>query len=148
MNIVLSFLIVLEVVVALLLILIILIQRSKAGGGLGGLATTSAGVEEAFGASAGNVLTKATVWLLVIFLVNTLGIGVLQGYVQRTLQVDKTLEAPVDSKKLEQDKPKPGPALMPPSPAKPEPGKKPGKPEAAEKEGKPDPGRKSPKSTD
>ena len=57
-------------VCALLLIGIILIQQNKAGGGLGAV---SGGVTESmFGASAANVLTKATTWIAAVFLVSTL----------------------------------------------------------------------------
>ena len=53
----------------LLLALVVMLQKPKEGG-LGGLA---GGMGEAvFGADAGNVLIKVTVWLGVIFLVNTL----------------------------------------------------------------------------
>ncbi len=82
-----------EVLVAVLLIGVILVQRSKAGGGLGGLATNSAGVEEAFGSSAGNVLVKATVYMGIIFLVNTVGIGIIQqslSHAQREGQIAAT----------------------------------------------------------
>ncbi|OVE80779.1 preprotein translocase subunit SecG [bacterium M21] len=72
------------VVVAVLLILVILVQRSKAGGGLGGLATTNAGVEEAFGSGAGNVLIKATVTLAIVFVLNIFGIGLLQSAQKHT----------------------------------------------------------------
>lgn len=57
-------------VITLMLIVIILLQQSKSGGGLGFL---SGGATEAFlGANAGNVLTKSTAWLLIIFLCSTL----------------------------------------------------------------------------
>ena len=80
---------------AVLLILVIMIQRSKAGGGLGGLATTSPGMEEAFGSSAGNVLNKVTAWMAGIFLVNTLLIGLIQDQVQRDAQRDPLARAGV-----------------------------------------------------
>ncbi len=61
---------VVSMICALLLIGIILIQQSKAGGGLGAV---SGGVTESmFGASAANVLTKATTWIAAVFLVSTL----------------------------------------------------------------------------
>ncbi len=58
-----------EVVCSLLLIGVILLQRSK-GEGLG-LAFGAEMGESLFGARATNVLVKATVWLGVIFLLNT-----------------------------------------------------------------------------
>ena len=69
MDILVALLYVVEVVSCLLLALVVMLQKPKEGG-LGGLA---GGMGEAvFGADAGNVLIKVTVWLGVIFLVNTL----------------------------------------------------------------------------
>ncbi|MDD4871047.1 MAG: preprotein translocase subunit SecG [Kiritimatiellae bacterium] len=63
------FLLFVEVVTCLLLVGVILLQKTK-GQGLG--MAFGAGVGEAlFGAQAGNVLTKTTVVLAVIFLLNT-----------------------------------------------------------------------------
>ena len=85
MNIILMFLTGLEVVIALLIIVVILMQRSKSGGGLGAL---SGGVtEEVLGAGAGNFLTKTTVVLSLVFLVNTLLVVVLQGNITRNKNV-------------------------------------------------------------
>lgn len=73
MEILRGLLIAVELVVSLLLILIILVQPSKSGGGLGGAAFGGGGMgEQLFGARAGNVLTKGTVLLSIVFLVNTL----------------------------------------------------------------------------
>lgn len=63
------FLIIVEVVSSLLLIVVILLQKSK-GQGLGMAFGAEMG-EALFGARAGNVLVKATIWLGVIFLLNT-----------------------------------------------------------------------------
>lgn len=63
------FLIIVEVVVSLLLITVILLQKSK-GEGLGMAFGAEMG-ESLFGARAGNVLTKATIYLGIIFMVNT-----------------------------------------------------------------------------
>ena len=64
-----GFLYVVEVVACLLLGLVVMLQKPKEGG-LGGLA---GGMGEAvFGADAGNVLIKVTIWLGAIFLANTL----------------------------------------------------------------------------
>lgn len=66
-----------SIVSAFLLIGIILIQQSKSGGGLGAV---SGGVTESmFGASAGNVLTKATTWIAAIFLLSTLFLATVIG---------------------------------------------------------------------
>ncbi|MGN0847828.1 MAG: preprotein translocase subunit SecG, partial [Kiritimatiellia bacterium] len=69
MSILIGILYVVEVVVCLLLALVVMLQKPKEGG-LGGLA---GGMGEAvFGADAGNVLVKVTIWLGAIFLINTL----------------------------------------------------------------------------
>jgi len=69
MEILVAILYVIEIVACLLLALVVMLQKPKEGG-LGGLA---GGMGEAvFGADAGNVLIKVTVWLGAIFLVNTL----------------------------------------------------------------------------
>ncbi len=66
---------------SLLLIGIIMIQQNKSGGGLGAV---SGGVtEQMFGTSAGNILTKATTWLAVIFLVSTLFLGAVIGRLEK-----------------------------------------------------------------
>ena len=62
-----------EVLVAVLLIGIILLQRSKEQGL--GLAFGSGMGEALFGAEAGNVLTKATVILAIVFMVNTIALA-------------------------------------------------------------------------
>lgn len=63
------FLIAVEVIVSILLIVVILLQKPR-GGGLG-LAFGAEMGEALFGARAGNILVKATIWLGVIFLLNT-----------------------------------------------------------------------------
>ena len=60
---------VIEILSALLLIILVLMQKSKSQGM--GLAFGGAMGESLFGAQMGNVLTKATVILAVVFLVNT-----------------------------------------------------------------------------
>ena len=62
-------LIFMEVVCSVLMIGVILLQKTK-GEGLGMAFGAEMG-ESLFGARAGNVLTKITVWLTVFFLVNT-----------------------------------------------------------------------------
>jgi len=64
-----AILILIEIISSILLIVIVLLQRSK-NEGLG-LAFGSQMGESLFGARAGNVLVKATIWLGIIFLVNT-----------------------------------------------------------------------------
>ena len=68
-------LIILEAALSLALIGLILLQKSK-GEGMGA-AFGGGGSDSLLGARAGNVLTKATVWLGGFFLVNTLVLGVL-----------------------------------------------------------------------
>ncbi len=63
------FLIAIEVISSLLLIVVILLQKSK-GEGLGMAFGAEMG-EALFGARAGNILIKATIWLGVIFMLNT-----------------------------------------------------------------------------
>jgi preprotein translocase subunit SecG len=64
-----AILILIEIISSILLIVIVLLQRSKSEGL--GLAFGSQMGESLFGARAGNVLVKATVWLGIIFMVNT-----------------------------------------------------------------------------
>lgn len=64
-----AILILIEIISSILLIVIVLLQRSKSEGL--GLAFGSQMGESLFGARAGNVLVKATVWMGIIFLVNT-----------------------------------------------------------------------------
>lgn len=64
-----------EVICSVLLVGIILIQKSK-GGGLG-MAFGGGMSESLFGSRAGNVLTKGTVILAMIFMVNTIGLAIL-----------------------------------------------------------------------
>lgn len=70
MEIVRYILVFLEVTCSILLLGIILIQRTK-GQGLGGLGFGQAMGENLFGAQTGNIMTKITVVLAGIFLVNT-----------------------------------------------------------------------------
>lgn len=71
-----ALLIVVEVVSAVLLIGVILIQKTKSQGM--GLAFGSGMGESLFGAQIGNVITKITVTLAIVFLVNTALLAVLQ----------------------------------------------------------------------
>lgn len=84
-------LIVIEVVSAILLIGIILIQKSKDEGL--GLAFGAAMGESLFGSRAGNVLTKITVGLAVVFLIDTLLIGYLMAGAAGTGSVTDRLPA-------------------------------------------------------
>ncbi len=75
--------IVVEVLCCLLLIGLVLLQKSKSEGL--GLAFGAGAGESLFGARAGNVLSKATVVLGIIFMANTLLLGVLFAQKDKTL---------------------------------------------------------------
>ncbi len=75
MSLLISLLLIVEVIAAFLLVVVILAQKSKDqglgmafGGGMG---------ESLFGSRAGNVLTRMTITLAVIFMVNTILLGIL-----------------------------------------------------------------------
>ena len=70
-----SLLLVIVVLSSLLLVIIILLQKSKSEGL--GLAFGSSTGESLFGARAGNVLSKATVTLTIIFLSAALLLGII-----------------------------------------------------------------------
>lgn len=69
-------LILIDVIAALLLIGIILIQKSKSEG-LGGLSFGAGMGEALFGSRTGNVLTRGTITLAIVFLVTTTLLGVI-----------------------------------------------------------------------
>lgn len=75
MNFLIALLIVVEVITCLMLIGLVLLQKSKSEGL--GMAFGAGAGESLFGARAGNVLSKATVILGVVFMANTLALGVL-----------------------------------------------------------------------
>jgi preprotein translocase subunit SecG len=106
MTILIGFLYVVEVITCLLLGLVVILQKPKEGG-LGGLA---GGMGEAvFGADAGNVLIKVTVWLGSIFLVNTLVLASLTSKVNsKSLMASEKAPTPVQQQM---------PALPPAAPA-------------------------------
>jgi preprotein translocase subunit SecG len=70
MSVLIVFLTIVEVLCALLLVLLVLLQRSKDEGL--GMAFGSSMGESLFGAQAATVLTKATVILAAVFMVNTI----------------------------------------------------------------------------
>ena len=91
MSVIRTLLIILEAACSLALIGLILLQKSKDGGL--GLAFGAGGNDSLFGARAGNVLTKATVGIGVVFLVNTLILGMLFAGSASESLVDKELSA-------------------------------------------------------
>ena len=101
-----GFLIFVEILTSILLIGIILLQRSKSQGP-GGLAFGAGGGETMFGAQAGNVLTRATIVLGTIFLVNTAALSFLYTSHHQTSVVDRAAPATM---------PAPRPASQPMAP--------------------------------
>jgi preprotein translocase subunit SecG len=80
-------LVVVEVLVSMLLIFVILLQRSKSQGM--GIALGGQMGEQLFGSQMGNVLTRATVVLGIIFFVNTTLLAYLSAGRRTTSIVDK-----------------------------------------------------------
>jgi preprotein translocase subunit SecG len=70
-----------EVLTSVLLIGIVLLQKSKSEGL--GLAFGSGSGDTVFGSRAGNVLTRATIVLAIVFMANTLALAVMFGGGQR-----------------------------------------------------------------
>ena len=103
MGVLYGFLILVEIVVCALLIVVIFMQRSK--GGMGGSAFGGGAGEAIFGSRMGNVLTKSTVVLGIIFLFNTLFLTVLT--TQRGL-VGSVMEG-ASRRPTTQQQPVPGP---------------------------------------
>lgn len=77
MSIFIGFLLVVHVITCLLLILIVLMQRPKSEG----LGTAFGGgvTDSLFGSGAGNVLTKITTWLGIVFFATTITLALLYG---------------------------------------------------------------------
>jgi preprotein translocase subunit SecG len=81
-----------EAIVAILLTGIILMQKAK-GGGLG--VAFGAGVSEnLFGSRTGNVLTKGTVILAIIFMANTVALAILFARSHESTLMDAHMAAP------------------------------------------------------
>ncbi|MBI2440835.1 MAG: preprotein translocase subunit SecG [Lentisphaerae bacterium] len=103
MNYIKGILILIEIVSCLLLIVVILLQRARSEGL--GLAFGAQMGESLFGARAGNVLVKTTIWLGIIFIVNTTILAKI--YVrgpQRSLISESSVPIPVE---------RPAPAAQP-----------------------------------
>lgn len=73
---------VLQALVCFLLVTIVLMQRSHGGGGVG-LGMGGGMGEALFGAQVGNVLTRSTVVLAIVFLVNTTFLSILSNVMPR-----------------------------------------------------------------
>ena len=120
MNILIGFLYVIEVLTCLLLALVVMLQKPKEGG-LGGVIGGGM-AEAAFGADAGNILIKVTVWLGAIFLVNTLVLARLTSTIHtKTLMNEVAAPAPIQQQLPDlpaANIPAPAPAAAPtPTPA-------------------------------
>ena len=93
MNVIRTLLVVLEAACCLSLIGLVLLQKSKSDGL--GSAFGGGGNDSLFGARAGNVLTKATIGIFILFLVNTLVLGMLfSGSASKSLMEQATLDVP------------------------------------------------------
>ncbi|MBO5254695.1 MAG: preprotein translocase subunit SecG [Opitutales bacterium] len=94
------------VIVCILLVLVILMQRPNANSGMGS-ALGGGAAEGMFGGEAGNVLTKATVKLTVLFFV--ISAGLYLGYIWQTggskIEQPQTLSLSAVSGKEEKSKP-------------------------------------------
>lgn len=111
-------LMILEVLVCIMLIGVILLQRTKSQGA-GGLAFGAGMGEQIFGTQAGNVLTRTTIILGVIFLVNTTALSVIYSrhHGPRSVMDD----IPVSTTAPQSMAPPPGEQVPTPSPAEPPP---------------------------
>ena len=93
MNVIRTLLIILEAACCLSLTGLVLLQKSKSEGL--GMAFGGGGNDSLFGARAGNVLTKATIGIFVIFIANTLLLGILfAGSANESLMDQAVLGAP------------------------------------------------------
>ena len=136
MSILIGFLYVVEVAVCLLLALVVMLQKPKEGG-LGGVIGGGM-AEAAFGADAGNVLIKVTIWLGAIFLINTLVLARLTSTIHtKTLMNDVAAPAPIQQQlpdlpaaNIPAPAPAPAPAAAPVPVSAPAPAAKPAAPAA------------------
>ena len=103
MNFIIVLLIIVEVLCCLMLIGLVLLQKSKSEGL--GMAFGAGAGESLFGARAGNVLSKATVVLGIVFLANTLALGMLFAQNEKESAISKQLQqsgAPVSAQPAEE----------------------------------------------
>ena len=101
MSLIFVFFILVEAVVSALLIGIILLQKSK--GGMGGAAFGGGMGEAIFGSRMGNVLTKSTVVLGSIFLINTILLTVIIAH--RSATVGSVTDGRTVTQAVQQDAP-------------------------------------------
>lgn len=100
-----------EMLISFLLISTILIQKTKAQGA--GLAFGASMGESLFGSQAGNFLTRTTVVLAILFLLNTIALGMIG--VRRTS--NSVVDRVAPAKEAVTPAPKPQPAAPAPAPA-------------------------------
>jgi preprotein translocase subunit SecG len=110
-----AILVVIEVVTCFLLIGLILIQKTKSQGA--GLAFGASMGESLFGAQTGNVLTKVTVWLTIIFLVNTTILALMTPNRGTSATDTVTSRIPVSSSAAQQPQAQPQPQPQAQAPA-------------------------------
>jgi len=91
-------LIVIEFLTAILLVAVILIQKSKDEGL--GLAFGAGVGESLFGSRAGNVLTRITIILTMVFLVTTLFLGMISTRTRERSVVDRLPNKPINTQPL------------------------------------------------
>jgi preprotein translocase subunit SecG len=116
MGIIKGFLIFVEVMVSVLLIGVILLQKAKDEGL--GLAFGAGVGETLFGSRAGNVLSKITIGLAIVFLVNTMVIGlIVSGGRSGSTSITDSLPSTTGSAPMSQGAPEAGGAAMPAAPA-------------------------------
>lgn len=101
-----------EAICSVLLIVIILMQKAK-GGGLG-VAFGAGMSENLFGSRTGNVLTKATVFLAILFMANTVGLAILSARSHDQTLMDAHMPAP---RPVQQQEPRPPREQLPAVPA-------------------------------
>jgi len=97
MTVIRTLLVILEAACCLALIGLVLLQKSKSEGL--GMAFGGGGNDSLFGARAGNVLTKATIGIGILFLVNTLVLGMMfAGSAESSLmdQAAQDIPAPIE----------------------------------------------------
>jgi preprotein translocase subunit SecG len=91
-------LVAIEFFTAILLIAVILVQKSKDEGL--GLAFGAGVGESLFGSRAGNVLTKITIILTLVFLLNTLFLGMISSKSKERSVVDRLPDQPMNTQPL------------------------------------------------
>jgi preprotein translocase subunit SecG len=112
-----AILVIVEVLVCVLLIGVILLQKSRSHGA--GMAFGAGMGESLFGAQAGNVLTRATVILGIVFLVNTVALALLQSKRGVRSVADRVKDVPAAAPSMPQPQAQPAaaPAAAPAWPA-------------------------------